>query len=248
MMKFHSALTGGLAAFLVLPLFAQDQTLRTLENALLGTNRAIDSLQKIQERITQDPLAGIDLILSATEAPQLEERERDARLEALRNEVNALQMRYDSMRLNSDPNGAHIPDDRVPTTGMSPELRDLLAGPEGKSHTPKPRTPKHDAKVLPDGPNYSADPVAQARAYYRLGRYSDGLTTLQNAGNNPIGLYWKARCLEKLGRVEEAIKELERVVELAPESHEGKRAKTDIEFLTWKNGFKKKLPKSGGEE
>jgi len=243
MMKSHSILTGGLAAFFVLPLFAQDQVLRTLENALFGTNHAIDSLGKIQERIQLDPLAGIDLILAATETPQLEERERDRRLQELRDEVNALQMRYDSMRMASDPNRVSLPVEQVPTTGLSPDLRDQLLRSRGLAPEGADLLPRHAARVLPEGPDYSADSIAQARTYYRLRRYQEGLTTLRNVGDDPIGLYWRARCLEKLDRLEEAIRVLERVVELAPESHEGKRAKTDIDFLTWTGERKRKLPK-----
>ncbi len=249
MMKFHSAITGGLAAFLIVPLFAQEKALRTLENALLGTDRAIDSLQSLQKRITQEPLAGIDLIIAATEPSILDERERDARLETLRNEVNSLQMQFDSLMHIQNPGAMPPPDGRVPTTGMDDSVRralEQLGKPDRGPGERKSTNPNHTPQVLPDGPNYSADPVAQARAYYKLGRYQDGLTTLRNSGNAPIALYWKARCLEKLGRVEDSIAELEKVVELSPDSAEGKRAKTDIEFLSWK--VKRKQPKAGGKE
>ena len=241
MMKSHSILTGGLAALFVLPLFAQDQVLRTLENALFGTNQALDSVGKIQERFHQDPLAGIVLILAATETPKLEEQERDRRLQELRDEVNALQMRYDSMLMMTDPGAVPRASDRPSTTGLSPALRDQLLRPRGQTAREPSSLPPSSAKVLPNGPSYSADSVAQARTYYRLSRYQEGLDTLKAVGDDPVGLYWRARCLEKLGHPEKAVSELQRVVELAPESREGKRAKTDIDFLTWTSERKRKL-------
>lgn len=244
MMKYQTPITTALAALLVVPLFAQDKAMRTLQNALLGTTRALDSLEKIQERIKLDPLSGIEQILAATETPVLQEQQQDERLQTLRNEVNQLQMQLDSLEIGKG-NFPDMSEGSVPTTGIDDNVRRALLG--LTKNQPQPDLqPRRQTTVLPEGPEYSADPIAQSRTFYRLSRYTDAVSILMTLPDDPKALYWKARSLEKLERVDEAIEALKKVVELAPDSHEGKRAQTDIEFLSWKSDFKRKLPKGVG--
>lgn len=261
MMRFHTAITSGLAAVLVVPLLTQEGDLRTLQNALAGTTRALEALKAVGARIEADPPAGIQLILASTEAPVLDERARDERLQGLRDEVNLLRMHLDALEVpgmasafppagRATTTGQPAPGatpGTVPltgTTGMDDSVRRALRRLDDPLQVTEPAVPvTHEPSRLPEGPDYSADRLGQARANYRVGRYQEALDLLKDVGDDPVGLYWRARSLEKLDRIPEAIDLLARVIELAPDSLEGRRAKTDAEFLRWKKSFVEKLPK-----
>ena len=80
-------------------------------------------------------------------------------------------------------------------------------------------------------------------------QFERGVTLLAPLTMRAPAVYWKARCLEQLGRLDEALPAYQRVIELDPEGFEAGRAKSDIEFLEWKATFlsqRKKEAKPSG--
>jgi hypothetical protein len=55
-------------------------------------------------------------------------------------------------------------------------------------------------------------------------------------------MYWRARTLERLERIDDAIQTMERAIQKGGEGFEQRRAETDLEFLRWKRDFVKNLP------
>lgn len=80
---------------------------------------------------------------------------------------------------------------------------------------------------------YVADRKRLGRACWRGGRYAEGVAALEPVAGDPQADYWRARCLEKLARTDEALKLYRHVIEVAPESPEGRAAREDCEFLEW---------------
>ena len=292
MLKFHGALSSGLAALAVVPILAtQEDGLSELQQALAQTTHALAVLETIQDRIDDNPeITG--LILASTEAPTLAERESDEQLAQLRNEVNLLAMELDHLRAPATtprparPTGAaqadgapdtglSTPTNARPesfdtggtglTTGLSPELRSSLRPSSKDADVPLARdtrgrqvAPSRGAETAGpaasermdtsfEQPGYSADPIAQARASFRARRYAEGIALLEREESTEA-LYWRARCLEKLSRTEEASALLERLLTLTQDPAETKRAKSDLEFLRWKSDFLGNLPEGMREE
>jgi tetratricopeptide (TPR) repeat protein len=135
------------------------------------------------------------------------------------------------------------------TTGFDDSLRALLsseaevralAQSESSRSTQKTKDPK-----APSGGDsaYSADPLRQGIACYRAGRYAEAFELLQPL-DDATALYWQARTLERLERLEDAIQAMERAIQKGGEGFEQRRAETDLEFLRWKRDFVKGLPQS----
>jgi len=275
MLKFHSALTAGLATLLVAPTVLQDDDLAILEHTLAKTDQALEILRGLHPRFDTDAQGAGRLLLAATEPPVLDEQLRDERLVALREEVSILRSELDRLQApdelppleSTTPEGTvvNVPFD-MPGTGplaltreealrraMEPKTatRPRTSRPTtepGMQEPPPPEAVAVDARPLPEGKDYSADPLGHARACYRAGRYQQGLALLRGH-EDPVSMYWRARCLEKLERLQEAVTTLEKVIEKSPDSAEARRARTDLEFLRWKQGFVKNLPKGmkGGQ-
>lgn len=267
MMRFHTAIASLLASVLVVPVFLGQGQIATLQDALNGTRRAIEVLKGLEERMQTEPAAALQLVVSATEAPVGDDVERDKRLEGLRNEVNLLQMELDAMQspmlavdgtvqsamggsaaLGTPGTGAAP----VITTGMGDELRALLSEPPAtrkilRGEPGAGRTasePSAEAGGSGGENAYSADPLRHGITCYRAGRYTEAyelLVPLQDAS----ALYWLARTLERLERLDEAVKTMERAIQKGGEGFEQRRAETDLEFLRWKRDFLKGLPASG---
>jgi Ca-activated chloride channel family protein len=76
-----------------------------------------------------------------------------------------------------------------------------------------------------------------ASACYRAGEYEkalEALTDRKDSGSR----YWRARNLERLGRFEEAMAELEQVSKAGDDAELASRAKEELEFLRWRAGLK----------
>ncbi|MEW6073136.1 MAG: hypothetical protein AB1726_11180 [Planctomycetota bacterium] len=267
MLRFQMAVSAGLATILVVPaiLLGGDEV-RTLETALADTTRALEILGGIRQQFEAGQGASSGVVVAVTEAPILDARQRDERLVTLRNEVDLLQTELDLLEGAAfagppvpeegalaaaeiaPPAGPPLP--RV-HTGLDDALRHVLAGPEApagpatEAAADTPRAAPGPAASAGE-PAYSADPLRQARACYRAGRHEEGAALLAGATDDPETLYWRARCLERLDRLDEAAADLRRVIELAGEGLAGQRARTDLEFVEWKRGFLAKL--AGGKE
>jgi len=272
MLRFQTALSGALATVLVVPAFLGQGQIGSLQDALAGTRRALDVLKSLEQRLHDEPASTLGLILSATESPRGDEAQRDRELEQLRNEVSLLQMELDSMQspvLGADGAvqsalGAHVPlDGRASssaspqagiTTGIDDDMRAFLSAPDA-TRAPKrgenaPRDPSQ-AQAAPAGGAagaYSADPLRNGIACYRAGRFAEAYELLAPLAD-ANALYWQARTLERLERLDEAVTRMERAIAKAAESKDAggfdaRRAQTDLEFLRWKRDFVKNLPAS----
>lgn len=145
------------------------------------------------------------------------------------------------------------------TTGLDDSLRSLLssgsesrmpARSEGGSNRDGTRTPAAHARPARDesAPEtggeelYSADPLRHGITCYRAGRYAEALQLLGPL-DDATALYWQARTLERLERLDDAIGAMERAIAKGGEGFEQRRAQTDLEFLRWKRDFVQNLPK-----
>jgi hypothetical protein len=274
-LRFQFAIASALAPFLVVPVLVGQGSIATLQDALAGTRRALEVLKGLEGRLREEPAAVLGLILSATEAPSGDETQRDAHLEALRNEVNLLQMELDAMespvlgpdgavqsalgaRLPLDPLGAGpLGSGPAPTagitTGMDDSLRALFSEApaaravlRGELNAPRDRTASPTSMGEGDhgASAYSADPLRHGITCYRAGRFAEAhelLAALEGA----TALYWQARTLERLQRLDEAVSVMERAIAAGGDGPEQRRAQTDLEFLRWKRDFMATLPSAG---
>jgi len=270
MLRFQFALSSSLATLLVVPTFLGQGSITTLQDALSGTRRALEVLKGLEQRLKDEPKAALGLVLSATEPPSGDEAQRDQRLESLRNEVNLLQMELDALQspvLDADGAvqsalGARTPldDGTGPssagiTTGMDDALRAMLSeGPNasavlrGETNTTRENAAKPGTSNEKGGESaYSADPLRHGITCYRAGRFTEALELLRPL-DGATALYWQARTLERLERLDDAIQVMERAVAKGGEGFDQRRAQTDLEFLRWKRDFVAKLPSSARTE
>ena len=87
---------------------------------------------------------------------------------------------------------------------------------------------------------YSADPLRQAQACYRAGRYDQGVTILATVDPSPTVNYWKARLFEKTGRITEAIELFQQVETNDAAGELRESAKREREFAEWRRDFEKR--------
>lgn len=270
MMRFQTTLTALLAAGLVVPVLIGQGQVGTLQDALAGTKRAIEVLKGLEKKLAEDPAATLALVLSATETPGGSDEQRDQRLESLRSEVNLLQMELDALQspaMAGDgavqgalgtltslprPTPGSGPSAGI-TTGMDDSLRALLSGaPQPRVITPRETQPESTSpeSASSEGAGtgaYSADPLRHGITCYRAGRYAEAyelLAPLEDAN----ALYWQARTLERLERLDEAVKVMERALAKGGEGFEARRAQTDLEFLRWKADFVRQMPVQAKDE
>jgi len=272
MMKHQTTLVTGLAALALVPTLGMGQEeVKALENALAGTVRALEIFAGLEEQLKVDADATLPLILSATEAPQMEDATADDRLGSLRRQVSLLQMELDAIEnpMAGDPKTvAGVLDDEganplataplvVHDPNRAPAIPRVSQGLPESVRSLMRRTVKSEAEeyATQQAPAvttdlhtptiepgaYSADPMRQAKASYHAGRFADGLVLLEGRTDTQ-SLYWRARCLMRLERHAEAIDLLTSIVESAGDTYEGRRAATDLEFARWKRDFEEKLP------
>jgi tetratricopeptide (TPR) repeat protein len=254
MMKFHAGITTALASLLVLPAVSGQERARTLEQALSQTVRSLEMLTGIETEVASGTPDGMRRLRAITESAGAERREQDSLLVELRDDVGRLQVELEMLQgtMPYAATGASSPS----STGMPPGAGDLTTGLTDAQRqaimstlqVPSQPTPTGSGAGLtptsPAGPTtYTADPLGQGRACYRAGQFERGLALLEPLRTDPSAVYLKARCLEQLGRHDEALAAFKRVIELAPEGFEAGRAKSDIEFLEWKASFLSSLKK-----
>lgn len=251
MMRFQTAIASGLAAILVPAVFLGQGSLDSLEDTLARTTRALEVLAGIEEKAEAGDPQAIAQARSVTEPPMLDDRGRDERLVDLRNQVNLLQGELDVLEAP-----AFFPEPQPPasaagadatslpaiTTGLSPDALQAMSE-ETKPPAAETLPPEEPAAKGTEGPPaYSADPVAQARAAYFARRYELSLVLVQDRAGDPEALFWKSRALEKLGKLDEAVEAMKRSAELAGEGAEGRRARSEVEFLEWRRSFLSDAP------
>lgn len=265
MMRFQTTVTTLLASALVVPVLIGQGQVDTLQDALSGTKRALEVLKGLEKKLGEDPASALALVLSATEAPGGSDVQREDRLESLRSEVNLLQMELDALQSPAMAGDGAVQDSlgtraaltrpsTLPsagiTTGMDDSLRALLSGaPLPRVSTPV--EPAHGESAdtaeeheTPATNAYSADPLRHGITCYRAGRYAEAYELLAPLDDGSA-LYWQARTLERLERLDEAVKVMERALAKGGEGFEARRAQTDLEFLRWKRDFVKDMPAQG---
>jgi tetratricopeptide (TPR) repeat protein len=254
-----------LAAVFVLPAVAwQGASAGSIEEALRRTLAALEALTGIEQSVQSGAPGAIDSVLSATERALPPEARSDDDLLALRGELQRLERELDGLTAPSaeqqpgqqavepaaEPNAAANEEPEpapILTTGLDEGTRQMLAAltpgaPAGLQ--PKAATvaiaadslPQQSDKLAFEAPGYAADVLRLARAYYKQGRWSDALGLLDKPGT-PEETYWRARCLEKLGRDEEAVKAYEQVAADPAGGSDAQRAREDLEFLRWRMEF-----------
>jgi len=267
MMKFQTTIAASLATILVVPAVTNGDEIGTLEDALSNTVRALEVLAGIEAKVAQGEEGASNLVTAVTEPPILDPRRRDDRLGALRNEVSLLQTELDLLETSRPPAApehrvdpiaasAAAVSDGTPLppvhTGLNASTLDIVRSvtkPEEERSTTRATTGEGGdsrIEVRTESEGYSADPLGQARACYRAKRYEQGAALLAEVTSDAEALYWRARCLEKLDRLDEASKDLKKVIDLVTDDFQRQRAKTDLEFVEWKKGFLSKLEKRSG--
>ena len=247
-----------LAAVFVIPAVAlQGQGPDSLAEALQRTLAALDGLAQLELRVNAREPGAVEAVLAATEPALAPELRDDATLIALRGEVAALEAALDEVHSGAATHvpghvGAapiegleHLPPP-VPTVGLDEGTRRLLgdlqpgaaigAAPATTSAgTPASAPGKRARRFEPEG--YTADALRLAKAYYKQGRWSDALALLNGNEATSAETYWRARCLEKLGRDDEAVRAYEAVVADPDAGEDAARARQDLEFLRWRLDF-----------
>ena len=262
MLRYQAALTSVLAAAIVPAAFYGQDGLASLEQTLAETARALEVLSGIQDAAEANDPATVGFVRAVTEDPILDGRRRDERLVDLRNQVNLLQTELDVLEApaflvetTSDARGDVTLEDQLSgpqdivlrsvTKGMSAATLASLEPPtrsedeNGTDGAPSTGRPDPHGDV---GDGYSADPVAHARACYYARRYARCVQLVEHLPNDAEALFWTARAMEKLGRLDEAVTTMGRAADIAGDTPTGRRAKAELEFLEWRQTFLSDAP------
>jgi len=263
-MKHGFAIHSVLAAVLVVPAVTlETQHPQSLEENLLRTVRALESLAGIEEVVQSGAPEAIELVLEWTEPPiagaQPEAQEQELLLVALRDDVSRLQSEFDL----TQPSAAELPviegidypePDRSrplpPTTGLDDNTRKLLAKIQPPRATAAGTATEVTRGASDEGPlafepeGYTADALRLARVHYKQARFAEALEILA-AEKGAESTYWRARCLERLGRHQEALKAYGAVIALPDAGSFAQRAQEDSEFLQWRLSFEKQHQTKG---
>lgn len=270
MLRFNFAVNAVLGTLLVTPALTLGvQHNDSLEATLKRTVASLEELGRIERRLRErDPSAIADAV-NATEAPLATSNgdgsARDAALSDLRGVVSKLQGELDELENKATPQQltqvARLPTLDIAPESMQPTKADLTVGLDDAlrrrlGERPRPLMVEStrsvatnteqlstNAKTAFEGETYAADALRLGRAHYRQGEYDKALAALES-GQDAESLYWKARCLEKLGREADAIKAYNAVIALPDGGYSSQRAKEDLEFLEWRIAFQKTRAKS----
>ena len=247
MLKFVGILGSALASIVIVPAAAlegsrHDSPVQSLEVALSQTVEALDLLTGMQSRAK----AGREITAGAareiSEAPIPGDEERDQKLQLLRTQVSLLQQELDLLEYKMEDlrPGSSFKEKPQGDTGQAlvtngldqsvlDQIRDLK----------RPKAPEAEPPPPIEHVGYSADPLLQGQACYRAGLYERGIELLEPVGS-PAGQYWYGRCLERAGRLDDAITVYRKVSEAEDGGSFVERAKTNLEFVQWKARFEKK--------
>ncbi|HVS18482.1 MAG TPA: tetratricopeptide repeat protein [Planctomycetota bacterium] len=256
-----------LAAVFVIPAVGlQGRAPDSLADALQRTLAALDGLAQLEVRVRAGEPAAIEAVLAATEPPLEPELRDDATLVALRGEVVALEAALDAVHAGA---ATHLPghvgrapldgyEDVPPpvaTTGLDEATRRLLGDLQPGLAPALPPASGAQAPAKPAGAQarrfesegYAADALRLAKAYYKQGRWNEALELLEGRERTAAETYWRARCLEKLGRDGEAVGAYEAVVADPNAGENAQRARQDLEFLRWRLDFETRRAKAAGK-
>jgi tetratricopeptide (TPR) repeat protein len=265
-------LPAALAALFVVPAVAlQDGSASSLEDSLRRTVLALEALAGLGERIEGGEQEAVGQLLAATEAPLDDEAQASQALSQLRGEVAALEIELDALHAAvpgalPGHTGARPVDERglplIPTVGLDDQARALLGAAAGSASDGSATAPVAGGAAgtgagQPAGaarpkrsfeePGYTADPLRLAKALYRQGRWEQALSVLDGRATQPEAAYWRARCLDKLGRFDEAAAGYEALVADPEGGEHARRAREDLEFLRWRREFEQRQETARGQ-
>jgi hypothetical protein len=250
-----------------------------LRSALSDTIRALEALTGLSDDVTEGTEGSIDRVRAMTEAPILDDQARDQYLVQLRQEVGQLRMQDElgitvaspspliasEVTTQTDVGTPAVAPTTQPlpfntsatasvTTGLDDRLRLSLTSEPGTATDVGGRV----AEAM-EGEGFSADPMLEAQANYRAARYDHALALLGSATPGVETSWWRGRCLEKLGRLPEALTIYESIVQIELDesaSDEDRsaharvlpRAERDVEFLRWAVAFRTPLATQNGKK
>lgn len=224
-----------LAALLALPAIALgDEDKALLRKRLSATVDSLAELSGIQKKLEARDAQGVKDILAASAPGPADAAQAEFNLMALRATVSNLLQQLDAQGLDQS------------AESHAPELADRPDAPIAQAESLNPPLPTPRAvleqtaieassrsKTQFEADGFVADRARLGRACWRGGRYQEGVSALEPLAGNPQADYWRARCLEKLGRAGEALALYGKVIETAADSPEGRSAREDSEFLQW---------------
>jgi tetratricopeptide (TPR) repeat protein len=234
MMKLSSIFNLGVAIVLVVPAMTlQSGGARSLEESLKSTVAALERFAGVEQRLNANDATAIADVLASTEPPLADDRTRDARRDELRDALNRLQSELDAV----DPAAAARATSAAPVAARASESREASTAAVESDRAASRTTAK--SAFEPHG--YVADGAKLAHGLYRQARYSEALVVLGDGAQEGEAAYWKARCLEQLGKTDEAIALYKRVIEKSS-GRDLERAKEALEFLEWRLKFEQAAP------
>jgi hypothetical protein len=272
MLKAMLPLTSILGVLVAVPLAVQDQAPRTLQSALEETMRSLDVLRGVAtvERpdiglvraATEAPLADPIERLARLDRLHGDLSRLEAHLELLRSGV-APATAFMSLPTEAAPvptrglgdgeiarlleatRAPVAPEPTTPETGRErssiTDLRRLLPETpiDGGTTTP---ADTNTSGALPPPPMDESLAFAKARAAYLAGQFDRALAAFQSGPDDPRHRYWRALCLDRLGRVEEALALYDVVINDSNAGEYVERSRSDADFLRWKSAFGKPQP------
>jgi len=257
MLKFAYLAQLGLAGTVIVPAVVLEQDpAGGLMEALANTRASLESLEQLHSSLTSGDHSQVAATLEATEAPTGDAQLRDERLSYLREEVSRLQMRWETLE---EAIGTVGPPSETPapapmaapitsiasapstelaatTTGLDEATRSDLVERLSAEEPATPTTSTRE-KISYEPVGFTAHPVRHGRALYKAGRYDEAIALLKRSVDQVGARFWIACSLEKLGRVDEAIKAYEVVAASPADAKDAERAKRNRDFLVWKRDF-----------
>jgi len=248
MLKFTYITNLGILGMFAVPPALQGTGSFGLEKALDETVAALDQLTETQNTISAGDYTVVDELLYSTEPPIAQPQEASAIKNKLRDEVSRLQMALDT--IESDYVLPPITTESVgiekskPSTGLTDEQRDEIGGilipvPGGKQTA---EILTEDGTASFERAGFTADYARHGRAYYRAGRFEEGIALLRHAPDEDAhAMYWRGRCFERVGKLNEAVDAYAKVMENPLAGSLADRAQDDRNFVEWKIAFSAKV-------
>lgn len=275
MLKYTPAINLLFGSLLVLPA-ASGISLQDggLLESIEASSMALEQLGIVQRGLQQGDTRSIQDLLRMTEPPLGSGPELGERLNQLRSDVGQLQQRVDraaagsetaatggsatgnieagGMQIQRGPGGLVINGGETQATRRAGVDASTLVDVGTRVPGTTPITPGHQPKTdFEHGEDFLADKLSMGRLLCKAGQYDKALEQLQTL-NQPEAQYWTAVCLERVGRIQEAMARYEYVSGLENAGPFAETARNDLAFLRWKQEFQERrdtrLQGAGGQQ
>jgi tetratricopeptide (TPR) repeat protein len=221
-----------LALLLSVPAFALDDEKQVeLRLRLSNTVASLAEMVGLRTRLEQHDGTAIAEVLAAGPQAPGDLAQAELELLQLREAVGRLLQQLDAKGLNETA-ADHAPGAVAWSDAVTPPSKP-------PQPTPRPVVAETPAEVAAaaktqfESDGFVADRARLGRACWRGARFQEGVSALEPLAGNAQADYWRARCLEKLGRSAEALALYRQVIALSADSPEGRSAREDSEFLQW---------------